>query len=274
MRRGEDTSGDVRRVWPGLLVGAAFVAIAFLEWRRPLRDPRESRLVRLGRNGIIGAFSAAVVSVADRPVVTPVARFVTRRRWGLLRWLGLPPAVRLACGLVLLDYTLYVWHVLLHRVPLLWRFHVVHHIDRDLDALTAIRFHFGELLLSVPWRVAQVVTLGIDARTLSAWQTSLFLSVLFHHSNVRLPPGAERVVSRFVVTPRIHGIHHSTAPDEMNANWSSGLMVWDLLHRTAARGIPPHDVTIGVPGYQDAADVTVGRMLWLPFTRLRTDRVR
>lgn len=256
-------SSGIKRVWPAFLVGAVFVTIAVLEWRQPLRRRRESRLVRLARNGIIGALSTAVVSVADRPVVTPVARLVARRRWGVLHCVALPPVLRIACGLVLLDYTLYLWHVLLHRVPLLWRFHIVHHIDRDLDVFTAIRFHFGELLLSVPWRVAQVAILGIDPPTLSAWQTTLFVSVLFHHSNVSLPSTAERTISRIIVTPRVHGIHHSIVSKEMNSNWSSGLMLWDVLHRTRV-DVSQREIAIGVSGYQNAGDDTVGRMLLLP----------
>ena len=108
-----------------------------------------------------------------------------------------------------MDYTLYVWHILTHRVPLLWRFHAVHHVDLDLDASTALRFHFGELAVSVPYRAAQIALLGVDAEALSYWQMFLSLSVLFHHSNVRLPREFESVLSWFVVTPRMHGIHHS-----------------------------------------------------------------
>src|SRR3546814_2584537 len=105
-------------------------------------------------------------------------------------------------------YTLYVWHLLLHRVPLLWRCHVAHHVDLDLDASTALRFHFAELALSVPWRAAQIVLIGVSPRALSVWQTALLLSVLFHHSNARLPPAMERRLNRLIVTPRMHGIHH------------------------------------------------------------------
>ena len=111
--------------------------------------------------------------------------------------------------MLLMDYTLYVWHVLTHRVPALWRFHAVHHIDLDLDASTAVRFHFGELTLSTPWRVAQVVVIGTSPLALSIWQTGLLMSILFHHSNVELPLAIERRLGRVFVTPRMHGIHHS-----------------------------------------------------------------
>src|SRR5688572_3209445 len=124
----------------------------------------------------------------------PLARSVERRGWGLLYAIRMPGWLRSMLALAALDYTLYLWHVLVHRTPALWRFHAVHHVDRDLDASTAVRFHFGELAASVPWRAAQVVLIGVDARTLQAWQTLTLLSVLFHHSNVRLPERLERLV--------------------------------------------------------------------------------
>jgi sterol desaturase/sphingolipid hydroxylase (fatty acid hydroxylase superfamily) len=122
--------------------------------------------------------------------------------------------------------------VLTHRVPLLWRFHLVHHVDLDLDASTALRFHFGELLFSVPWRAAQVIVIGVSPTSYLVWQGLVFFSILFHHSNVALPIKLERWVVRFVVTPRMHGIHHSVVRGETDANWSSGLALWDWLHGT------------------------------------------
>jgi sterol desaturase/sphingolipid hydroxylase (fatty acid hydroxylase superfamily) len=174
-------------------------------------------------------------------------------------WLEVPLA------LLLLDYTLYVWHVLTHRVPVLWRFHAVHHIDLDLDASTAVRFHFGELTVSAPWRVAQVLLIGASPLTLSLWQTGLLMSILFHHSNVQLPISVERRIGRVFVTPRMHGIHHSQVRDETDSNWSSGLTLWDWLHGTLRLNVPQRAITIGVPAFQDPADVTLAKMIALPF---------
>ena len=103
---------------------------------------------------------------------------------GLLRWLPVPRALRVVLGFLLLDYTLYLWHRLNHRVPFLWRFHAVHHIDLDLDTTTGLRFHFGELSLAAWFRAAQVLLLGVDRETLRLWQQMLVLSVIFHHSNL------------------------------------------------------------------------------------------
>jgi sterol desaturase/sphingolipid hydroxylase (fatty acid hydroxylase superfamily) len=202
-------------------------------------------------------------------VTERLTRLVERRRWGLLKLSRMPAWLEVALACVLLDYTLYLWHVATHRVPFLWRFHVVHHADLDLDATTALRFHFAELALSVPWRAAQIVALGVSPRSLSVWQTLLMLSVLFHHSNVRLPVGFERGLNRLVVTPRMHGIHHSTVREETDSNWSSGLTVWDRLHGTLRLNVPQEEIEIGVPAYRRPEEVVLKEVLALPFVEQR-----
>jgi sterol desaturase/sphingolipid hydroxylase (fatty acid hydroxylase superfamily) len=248
-----------------LIVGA-FAALAWLERRRPLRrDAVETKWRREARNLTVAGAGALVLQLAETPVVAPLAELVERRRWGLLKLLRLPAWLETTLACMLLDYTLYLWHVLTHRAPLLWRFHVIHHADLELDASTALRFHFGELALSVPWRVAQVVLLGVGPRSLSVWQTLLLISILFHHSNVRLPVELERRLNRLVVTPRMHGIHHSIVRAETDSNWSSGLTLWDWLHGTLRLDVPQADVEIGVPAYRDPNELTIGTILALPF---------
>ena len=249
----------------GALLTGYFVALTWFELKRPLREVREPKARRLARNLGVAVLSAATVALLDRPVVSPVASLVERRRWGLLQRVPIGRRVRHLAGILLLDYTLYVWHVMLHRVPALWRFHSVHHIDLDLDASTALRFHFGELVASVPYRMAQVIILGIGPETLATWQRLLFLSVLFHHSGVRLPIGVERLINRLIVTPRMHGIHHSIVRAEMDSNWSSGLTLWDLLHDTLRLNVPQRDLEIGIPAFRDPNEVGLTAMIELPF---------
>lgn len=239
----------------------------YVEMRRPLRAGRESKLMRTARNLAIASLSAATMHLIEKPIVWPLANQVDRRRWGLLKIFRLPKWIDILLGVILLDYTLYVWHFLTHRVPWLWRFHAVHHIDLDMDASTAIRFHFGELVISVIWRAGQILVLGISPAALSTWQTALSLSILFHHSNVQLPIGMEQMLSKVIVTPRMHGIHHSVVPEETNSNWSSGLTIWDRLHGTLRLDVPQENVTLGVPGFQELEQVTLPKMLVLPFGR-------
>jgi sterol desaturase/sphingolipid hydroxylase (fatty acid hydroxylase superfamily) len=216
----------------------------------------------------VAALAAATVQLVEMPVVAPMAVMADGRRWGLLGRMRHGP-LRTALSLVLLDYSLYLWHVLTHRSAALWRFHAVHHADLDLDASTAVRFHFGELALSIPWRAAQIALVGVSPRDLRLWQQAVLVSILFHHSNVRLPPNVERLLSAVVMTPRLHGIHHADDEATRDSNWSSGLTIWDWLHGTLRTDMPQEAITIGLAEYQDPADVTLPRILALPFVERR-----
>ena len=225
------------------------------------------------RNLAIAGLGALSMAVAEAPVIQPLLELVERRRWGLLRRVELPLWMEVPAALLLMDYTFYVWHILMHRVPLLWRFHLVHHVDLDLDASTALRFHFGEVLVSIPWRAAQAAGIGLTRFTFSVWQLSFALCILFHHSNLRMPFRWERRLNRLLVTPRMHGIHHSLLPDETNSNWSSGLTLWDRLHGTLRLNVPQEAIDIGIPAFQDPATVTLPKLITTPFEEQRDEWV-
>jgi sterol desaturase/sphingolipid hydroxylase (fatty acid hydroxylase superfamily) len=252
----------------GLLIGGTFFTLLWLERRRPLRRSVERKSRREARNLAVAALSAAAIQIAEKPLVGPLTALVERHRWGLLKRASLPAWLETPLAVALLDYTLYLWHILVHKVPFLWRFHQPHHVDLDLDASTALRFHFGEMVLSVPWRAAQVLLLGVSPLSLSVWQTATLLEIMFHHSNVELPVEVERWLCRLIVTPRMHGIHHSIVPEEMNTNWSSGLTLWDWLHGTLRLDVPQEAITIGVAEYRDPAQVTLPKVLAMPFRPL------
>ena len=254
----------------GVIV-AVFGAMLILERRRPLRRSVESKMRRVIRNLTTGATALAVAALLQAPLLVPVSQWVMTHRIGLLNVIAMPAALQAVVAVLLLDYTLWFWHFACHRVPFLWRFHLVHHVDRDMDASTALRFHFGEHALSTLYRCAQIVVIGATPLSVWTWQLILFASILFHHSNVELPHAFERRLVRFIVTPRMHGIHHSDRLNEANSNWSSLLSCWDFLHRTMVLAVPQGEVTIGVPAYHVASDVTIGRILVLPFRKQRHD---
>jgi sterol desaturase/sphingolipid hydroxylase (fatty acid hydroxylase superfamily) len=255
---------------PLLLAAGAW--ILWSEFRRPLRSRAvEPKLKRTVRNLVVAATAGVAVQLAELPLALPLAAMVEERRWGILKLLTLPPWIELPLAVLALDYTLYWWHVFTHRSKLLWRFHLPHHSDLDMDASTALRFHFGEIGFSVLWRVAQVVIIGVSPLSFSVWQTGLVIAILFHHSNGRLSPQTERRLSRFIVTPGMHAIHHSAVEDETNSNWSSGLSIWDRLHGTYRLDVPQDAITIGVPAYHDPKEVTLPKVLKMPFTARRED---
>jgi sterol desaturase/sphingolipid hydroxylase (fatty acid hydroxylase superfamily) len=252
----------------GIAVGALFV----VERLRPLRRTTEPGAARVARNLTIGILAASMTAVSDQPIVAPAQKLAERHRLGLLRWVPLPRALRIALGFLLLDYMLYLWHRLNHQVPALWRFHAVHHIDRDLDSTTGVRFHFGELAMAAAFRALQVILLGVDRATLRAWQQLLLLSVVFHHSNAALPLDIERRLVAWIVTPRMHGIHHSARPEETSSNYSSLLSCWDRMHASFRLDPPQDAIGIGVDGYLDAEAVTLEESLALPFRGVSSRR--
>jgi sterol desaturase/sphingolipid hydroxylase (fatty acid hydroxylase superfamily) len=187
----------------------------------------------------------------------------------LLGIVPLSPAVQFGLGFLLMDLSFYYWHVANHRLPFLWRFHNVHHFDPDLDVSTAVRFHFGEVALSAVFRVVQVTVIGPNGWTYVIYELAFQANTLFHHSNVKMPITLERMLNWVLVTPRMHGIHHSQVRDETNSNYSVVFSWWDRLHRSIGLDIPQSAIVIGVPGYSQPADNHFWNVCVVPFQRQR-----
>lgn len=247
-----------------LLIGI-FGLLFRKEAKRPLRKRVQDKTDRLVTNGAIATVAAATVRLTLVPVVVWVAHRVERKRSGLLYRLPLPPVLHNLLALLLLDYSMYLWHRINHSVPFLWRFHNVHHTDLDMDVSTAFRFHFGELLLSVFYRSGQVALIGVSPKMALAYEIILEAETEFHHSNWRLPIELERRLHHVVVTPRMHGIHHSIVKRETNSNWGNIFPYWDRLHRTLRLDIPQDAITVGVPAYRDPEELKAIPLLMLPF---------
>lgn len=248
-------------------MGAAALVILVAERRRPLRGSVVADRYRLPVNIALGAMSVAAMALTEAPASRAAARMVKHKRIGIAQWLPLPGWAQDVVGFVLMDYTTYLWHVLTHEVPLLWRFHLVHHVDQELDASTALRFHAVDMVISTPFRVFQVIASGVGPRALEWWRNWFFLAVLFHHSNLRLPEQWDRRLALAITTPRMHGIHHMAAPDRTGSNWSSGLSFWDRLHGTFRLDVRQWGEPIGVTAYREP--MGVARSLRLPFIRQR-----
>jgi sterol desaturase/sphingolipid hydroxylase (fatty acid hydroxylase superfamily) len=255
----------------GLLIAASFVAVAILEEMRPLRGRIERKSRHVLRDVAMAAMSAIATAVMQQRLVGPVAETIVRRRQGLLPRLRLPRPLRVAAGVLLLDYSLWLWHWLNHRSMPLWRFHRVHHVDRDLDSWTALRFHFGEMTLAGVVRFLQIRLIGPDPAAVALWQTLLLPSIFFHHSKIELPQNIERALSWVIVTPRMHAIHHSVVLEETNSNWSSLLSIWDRLHGTFRLDVPQESIAIGVPAYRRPEDVTLPRLVVMPLRTTASD---
>ena len=211
--------------------------------------------------------------LAMLPIPLAVGMWAQNQHIGLLNWVSLPGWAAVIATFLLMDYAYWWWHWANHMLPLFWRFHNVHHTDLDLDVSTAARFHFGEMIFSVGFLSLAVMVFGIAPMLLLVFFITFEAETLFHHSNWRLPIQLERVLNLIIVTPRMHGIHHSIVQRETNSNWGTIFCWWDKLHRTLRRDVPQDAVTIGVAAYRDEQELTLGKLFALPFGKQREWRL-
>ncbi|WP_338871296.1 sterol desaturase family protein [Spirosoma sp. SC4-14] len=259
------------------LLVLAFGVLVWLQWRWPLRRRHFRGLGRMVRNIGVAVPTFITLRLLLLPVPLLAANWAAQHTMGLIRWL-LPQTsvwtwIGGALGVLAFDYAYYWWHYATHKVPFLWRFHNVHHTDLEMDASTAIRFHFGELLLGVLFRTAIVILVGISSWSAILYEIGFELAAEFHHSNWRLPKRVERLLNQVVVTPRMHGIHHSIVLDEFNSNWGTLFSWWDRLHGTHRMDIAQHELTLGVPAYRNEGELTFFQLLKMPFVAQREWRL-
>ena len=250
--------------WGTPILAVVGLGLLLLETRRPLRRRTRPRPERWVRNVLVAAPSLPAMRLTLLPAMVGLGQLMAPYRTPLSR---LPEALRLPLEVLLLDYLGYSWHRLLHS-PLLWRLHRVHHCDLDMDLTTAWRFHFGEMLASIPYRAGLAALLGVRGSTALGFEVVFEACTAFHHTNLELPFEVERQLAPFMVTPRAHGIHHSMVDRETQSNFGVVLTLWDRLHRTLRLNVPQQDITIGVPAYADPAGQTVARLLALPLESL------
>jgi sterol desaturase/sphingolipid hydroxylase (fatty acid hydroxylase superfamily) len=236
--------------------------------RRPLSRPRRERW---GANLGLTLLNTVLVRVMVGGVAYTAAVFAADQGVGLLHWRPLPAWAAAAMTLLVLDFALYVQHVLFHAVPVLWRLHRMHHADLDVDATTGLRFHPLEILLSLGLKAAVVVLLGAVPWAVVAFEVLLNAASVFNHGNVALPECLDRWLRWIVVTPDMHRVHHSTRMAETNSNFGFSIPWWDRLCGTyrAQPALGQVGMDIGLSDYR--TPLNLGQLLLLPF-RDRTGR--
>ncbi len=216
-----------------VLRGTAFVVLlaglGLAESLAPRRPPSVSRGFRWLNNLSLIAVDTIVLRLLVPLLLVEFAIEVQQRGWGLLNLIPLPGWGRVILALPLLDLAVYLQHRAFHAVPLLWRLHMVHHADPDIDVTTGVRFHPVEMLLSLLIKLAVVAALGAPPVAVVLFELLLNLSSLFNHSNIALPPALDRVLRLVLVTPDRHRVHHSQRPHETNSNFGFNHPWWDRL---------------------------------------------
>ncbi len=235
-------------------VAAPRRARSYLRWRRwP------------GNLGIV-VLNSVLVKLVFPFAAVALAAAGEAKGWGLLNTIALPFWLKVVVAVVVLDFAIYLQHVLVHAVPALWRVHRMHHADLDFDVTTGARFHPVEILLSMGIKFMVISALGAPALAVLVFEVVLNATAMFNHGNVRIPVGLDRILRLFVVTPDMHRVHHSIAVRETNSNFGFNLPWWDRLFGTyRAQPAAGHEgMTIGIEQFREPRELWLDRMLIQP----------
>lgn len=238
-----------------------------LELIAPYRQPSVNKAKRWFINLGMTVFNNLVIRLVFAGAVVAVSAYVTANHVGLLYLLDLPYWLRVVVTVVFMDFMLWVWHLLNHEVPLLWRFHRVHHTDLNMDVSTATRFHLGELAISECIKLGLIYLLGADLLGIVIFGGALLLSAQFHHSSLRVPAWLEPAWLVLFVPPSMHRIHHSVKIKERNTNYGTIFSFWDRLMGTLLWGVDQAEIRIGVGGHFEEKKLNLHHLLIMPFTR-------
>lgn len=250
------------------------VLMAVWEFVAPRRALTVSRAVRWANNLGLVFLNSFLLRWALPTAAVGVAALAAEQGWGLFNYFSVPAWVAVLVSVIVMDFIIWLQHVMVHAVPLLWRLHRVHHADLDYDFTTGARFHPLEIFLSMGIKFATILLLGPPVVAVIIFEVLLNVMSMFNHGNVGLPAWLDRALRWWVVTPDMHRVHHSVEDDETNSNFGFNLSWWDRLFGTY-RDQPRagHEaMTIGIHGYRDTAATNwLPGMLWLPFRGKVTD---
>ena len=243
------------------------VAVALWEWAAPRRVLSHSRLLRWPGNLGIVVFNTVVARLVFPVAAVGAAWVAAERGWGLFNLVALPPWLAVVLAVLILDFAIYLQHVMVHAVPALWRLHRMHHADLDFDVTTGARFHPIEIVLSMGIKLAVVSLIGAPPLAVMIFEVLLNATSMFNHGNVRIPQGIDRVLRLVVVTPDMHRVHHSIVADETNSNFGFNLPWWDRLFGTyRPQPAAGHaGMTIGIEQFREPKYLRLDRLLVQPF---------
>lgn len=253
---------------------AIFLSMAAFELLSP-RLERDEMLGALKARRWLTNISILLLSSLALRVVFPLAAVGTalwaaENGYGLFQVFEVSPWIAGIAAFVILDFAVWLEHVVSHKIPLLWRIHRMHHADPGFDLTTALRFHPLEIVLSMFWKALIIVCLGPPAVAVLVFEIVLNGTAMFNHSNAKLPLGLDRIVRRILVTPDMHRVHHSSYRPETDSNYGFNFPFWDYLFRTycAQPRLGHQEMEIGLETYRDRAPTRLVWSLLLPFKKL------
>jgi len=245
-----------------------FAVIGFWELLAPRRVLTVSKALRWTSNLGLVVLDTALLRLIFPLAGVVLAAFCAKNGWGILNHFPVPFWVAVPLAVIALDFVIWLQHVMVHAVPLLWRLHRVHHADLDYDVTTGARFHPLEIVLSMLIKFATIVVLGPPVVAVVIFEVLLNATAMFNHGNIGLPARLDRILRWVVVTPDMHRVHHSIEDDETNSNFGFNLPWWDRLFGTY-RDQPragQTGMTIGIRDHGDPREVScLDGMLLLPF---------
>jgi len=217
------------RWWPFAVIMLALFSVALAELARP---DRAAARRRWPVNFALGLFNAALVRLAGVAAPAGAAVLAGTANYGLLRQFDLPIAAVVLIAIIVMDFALYWQHRLFHSARWGWALHRLHHADAAMDISTAVRFNPAEALVSMLYKSALTLFLGLPVVAVLAFEAWLAVGSIIEHANVRLSPRADATIRRIWVTPAMHRVHHSAHGDDHNHNYGFALSIWDQMFGT------------------------------------------
>jgi sterol desaturase/sphingolipid hydroxylase (fatty acid hydroxylase superfamily) len=196
-----------------------------------------------------------------------VSAVVIRRGMGLFPGTHLRPWALMLLGIAGLDFSAYVAHLLLHKIPLGWRFHRVHHSELEVDVTTAFRQHPGETLWRSLWQCIGMVAFGLPFWVLPVYLSVSSLNALLEHANLRMHGSVDSFLRLLFVTPNMHKIHHSRVVGETDSNYANIFSIWDRLFGTYTRRAEYQTLSYGLDGFDSRQKQRLMALIIEPFQR-------
>ena len=253
-----------------LIFVGGIIFFLIIELIVPYRASSVSKAKRWANNLSLAFFNSLILHLVFSTTIITTAHYVTNNKLGVMnleQMSGLPNWLRILLIIVVLDFVLYVWHVLNHIIPLFWRFHRVHHSDPNMDVSTATRFHIGELAISAVIKIALIFFIGPAITTVIIYECAVVFCAQFHHSSLKVPKWLEYVLWILFVPPSMHRIHHSVIRKEMDSNYGTIFSVWDRIVGTLVTRVDQGTIRIGIGAYQDTTKLNFHNLMVMPFTK-------